>query len=79
MVRLSILAEVMKIAFASIWSHKLRTFLTLLGIIVGAVGLVILVALSVLLECLRDHGLRRRAASPSCSVSCFRFFGCFYF
>ena len=44
MVRLSILAEVMKIAFASIWSHKLRTFLTLLGIIVGVASVVVVAA-----------------------------------
>ncbi len=41
MVRASILAEIMKIACASIWSNKLRTFLTLLGIIVGVASVMV--------------------------------------
>ena len=44
MVRASILAEIMKIACASIWSNKLRTFLTLLGIIVGVASVMVVSA-----------------------------------
>ena len=44
MIRTSILSEVMKIAFASIWSHKLRTFLTLLGIIVSVASVIVVAA-----------------------------------
>ncbi|MBA2606415.1 MAG: ABC transporter permease, partial [Acidobacteria bacterium] len=28
-------AETLKLAFAAIWAHKLRSFLTLLGMIIG--------------------------------------------
>ena len=44
MVRTSILAEVIKMSFGSILSHKLRTFLTLLGIIVGVASVMVVAA-----------------------------------
>ena len=44
MVQTSILAEVIKMALSSIWSHKLRTFLTLLGIIVGVASVMVVAA-----------------------------------
>ena len=40
-------AEVLKLAFAAIWSHKLRSFLTLLGMIIGV--MVFMIVMSVLL------------------------------
>ena len=44
MVQTSILAEVIKMAVNSIWAHKLRTFLTLLGIIVGVASVMVVAA-----------------------------------
>ena len=44
MVQRSILAEVIKMAVNSIWAHKLRTFLTLLGIIVGVASVMVVAA-----------------------------------
>ena len=44
MVKTSILIEVSKMALNSIWSHKLRTFLTLLGIIVGVASVMVVAA-----------------------------------
>ncbi|MFQ5740717.1 MAG: ABC transporter permease [Acidobacteriota bacterium] len=40
-VRTSLLGEIIRIALASILAHKLRTFLTLLGIIVGVASVVV--------------------------------------
>lgn len=37
--------ESFKIAFISIWNHKLRSFLTMLGIIIGVASVIIIVAL----------------------------------
>jgi len=31
-------AETLKLAFAAIWAHKLRSFLTLLGMIIGVLA-----------------------------------------
>ena len=44
MVQTSILVEVVKMALGSIWAHKLRTFLTLLGIIVGVASVMVVAA-----------------------------------
>ena len=44
MVQTSILVEVVKMALGSIWAHKLRTFLTLLGIIVGVASVMLVAA-----------------------------------
>ncbi len=44
MVQTSILGEVIKMALNSIWAHKLRTFLTLLGIIVGVASVMVVAA-----------------------------------
>ena len=44
MVQTSILVEIIKMALNSIWSHKLRTFLTLLGIIVGVASVMVVAA-----------------------------------
>ena len=44
MVQTSILVEVIKMAFNSIWFHKLRSFLTLIGIIVGVASVMIVAA-----------------------------------
>ncbi len=44
MVQTSILVEVVKMGLNSIWSHKLRTFLTLLGIIVGVASVMVVAA-----------------------------------
>ena len=44
MVQRPILAEVIKMAVNSIWAHKLRTFLTLLGIIVGVASVMVVAA-----------------------------------
>ncbi len=39
--RTSLLGEIIQMALRSIWAHKLRTFLTLLGIIIGVASVVI--------------------------------------
>ncbi len=39
--RTALLGEIVQMALRSIWSHKLRTFLTLLGIIIGVASVVI--------------------------------------
>ncbi len=44
MVQTSILVEIIKMAVESIWSHKLRAFLTLLGIIVGVASVMVVAA-----------------------------------
>src|SRR3954468_8998516 len=38
-------AETFKLAFAAIWGHKLRSFLTILGMIVGVMTFMIVVSL----------------------------------
>jgi putative ABC transport system permease protein len=38
-------SETLKLAFASIWSHKLRSFLTLLGVIIGVTVFMIVVSI----------------------------------
>jgi putative ABC transport system permease protein len=38
-------AETLKLAFASIWSHKLRSFLTLLGMIIGVTAFMVVLSL----------------------------------
>ena len=37
--------ETLKLAFASIWSHKLRSFLTLLGMIIGVTAFMVVLSL----------------------------------
>lgn len=37
--------EVLKLAFASIWAHKLRSFLTLLGMIIGVTAFMVVLSL----------------------------------
>ena len=38
-------AETIKLAFAAIWAHKLRSFLTLLGMIIGVTAFMIVLSL----------------------------------
>ena len=38
-------SETIKLAFAAIWSHKLRSFLTLLGVIFGVATVIVVVSL----------------------------------
>ena len=44
MINTYILTEIVKISCLSIWTHKLRTFLTLLGIIVGVASVLVVAA-----------------------------------
>jgi putative ABC transport system permease protein len=39
------LLETLKLAFAAIWAHKLRSFLTLLGMIIGVTAFIVVVSL----------------------------------
>lgn len=39
------LAETLKLAFAAIWAHKLRSFLTLLGMIIGVTAFMVVLSL----------------------------------
>ncbi|MFN0121565.1 MAG: ABC transporter permease, partial [Blastocatellia bacterium] len=39
------ITEALKLAFASIWSHRLRSFLTLLGVIFGVATVIVVVSL----------------------------------
>jgi ABC-type antimicrobial peptide transport system permease subunit len=38
-------AETFKLALAAIWAHKLRSFLTLLGMIIGVTAVVVVVSM----------------------------------
>ena len=37
--------ETLKLALAAIWAHKLRSFLTLLGMIIGVGAVIVMVAI----------------------------------
>ena len=37
--------ESFKIAFSSIWNHKIRALLTMLGIIIGVAAVIVIVAI----------------------------------
>src|SRR5437868_12262336 len=39
------LYETLKLAFAAIWAHKLRSFLTLLGMIIGVTAFMVVLSL----------------------------------
>src|SRR6476620_10212938 len=39
------LSETLKLAFAAIWAHKLRSFLTLLGMIIGVTAFMVVLSL----------------------------------
>jgi putative ABC transport system permease protein len=39
------LVEILKLTFSTIWAHKLRSFLTLLGIIIGITGFMVILSL----------------------------------
>ncbi|WP_432490625.1 ABC transporter permease, partial [Flavonifractor plautii] len=39
------LYETLKVALGAVWAHKLRSFLTLLGMIIGVTAVVVIVAM----------------------------------
>ena len=40
------MGENISLAFQGIWNHKLRSFLTMLGIIIGVASLIVLVSIA---------------------------------